>query len=110
MLFTTIAMTASSTAAHGAPARLHLESAQCLYVCGILGFFMAGAFECNEYQDVYLTAADLEEASLGTVLRPGESEVSGLMMEPWDEVEAALLRQDTVGHFQLAPQYLVAQC
>mgnify|MGYP003338344711 CR=1 FL=1 len=59
---------------------------------------MAGAFECNEYQDVYLTPVDLEESSLGNVLRPGETEVSGLMMMAWAEVEAALLRQDVVGY------------
>ena len=87
-----------------------VERAQCVHSCGILGFLVAGAFACNEYQDVYLTSVDLEEASLGTVLRPGESEVSGLMMVPWDEVEAALLRQDTVGYCFLSGLAIVAHC
>jgi hypothetical protein len=77
---------------------------------GILILLMAGAFECNEYQDVYLTPVDLEEGSLGTVLRPGESEVSGVRMVAWDVVEAALLRQDTVGSVSVAVAAIAAQC
>lgn len=53
-----------------------------------------GTFQCNEYQDVYLAPALLEGGTLEQVLRPGESEVVGLRMMRWEELEEALLRQD----------------
>ena len=66
---------------------------------------MTGAFECNEYQDVYLTPVDLEHASLETALRPGETEVSDLKMVAWDEFESAVLRQDTVTQYCWLPHH-----
>lgn len=103
MLFTTIAMTASTTDAHGENGQLQARSpveassvASDGTVSAVPTLCVPGAFECNEYQDVYLTPVELEEASLASVLRPGETEVSGLRLVAWEELEAALLRQDTV--------------
>jgi hypothetical protein len=119
MLFTTIATTASHTSAHGDTTSSSSSQIESLYIyeafaglcivadrqccfCAALVIFATGVFECNEYQDVYLTPVDLEHGSLEAALRPGETEVSDLKMVGWDELEPALLRQDTVSQLGAA--------